>query len=62
MSFSCFMYGSRPRRKKDEDPKREIRYIIRISKNKFICAKSEEIVGYKMRLGSLVDNCKIIKI
>jgi len=41
---------------------REVRYVFRIAKDKFICAKPEEMAAYKMKFGSLCDNAQMIKI
>lgn len=41
---------------------REIRIIFRIAKDKFICAKPEEMMAYKMKYGSLCNNAQTIRI
>lgn len=46
-------------KKKDD---REIRYVFRIAKDKFICAKPEEMAGYEMKYGSLCDSAQMIRI
>lgn len=47
---------------KINNPPEEFRYLFRISKNKLICAKPEEMTNYKMKFGSLCENCKIINV
>lgn len=40
----------------------EYRFIFRISKSKLICAKPEEMINYKLRLGSLCEKYKVVRI